>query len=459
MARTLYAGRPGDTVVSLFELGGTQGRQLLSVPVTADGSPTVTVLTVWTAPGGTQLTDLLAADGITPITGVMIPAGDIQIPGFYGPDGVDDDLYLRDPEGDYTRLDVGRQGPEGDVTPEAIAARDAAIAAKTAAETAETNAETAATTATTKAGEAESSASSAQTNREAAEAARDAAQGHASTATTKAGEAAESAGISQAAATTATDNANGFDIGEVTTGAPGSSASATITGTAPNRELNLTIPTGETGPSGPDRLLVWSGSAYPARPDGDPVIFSGPTDPGVLMTVGDVWIDTDDTAAGTTQDLVGTGSPLGVIAAPVGSVYRDLAGTLGAWVWRKRSGTGTSGWVCVEGRTGARNISSLLISANGWTDVGAANLRRDGDIVTVGAAANRGGAASTLPLFVLPVGFRPKFSAGYSTQSGITYVAADGTVSPVSATATPRGVLSFLTDDPWPTTSLPGTGV
>ena len=38
-------------------------------------------------------------------------------------------------------------------------------------------------------------------------------------------------------------------IGTVTTGEPGTEASATITGTAPNFVLNLTIPQGPTGPS------------------------------------------------------------------------------------------------------------------------------------------------------------------------------------------------------------------
>ena len=41
-------------------------------------------------------------------------------------------------------------------------------------------------------------------------------------------------------------------IGTVTTGAPGTEASATITGTAPNFVLNLTIPQGPTGPTGGD---------------------------------------------------------------------------------------------------------------------------------------------------------------------------------------------------------------
>lgn len=42
-----------------------------------------------------------------------------------------------------------------------------------------------------------------------------------------------------------------FAIGTVTTGEPGTEASATITGTAPNYVLNLTIPQGPTGPTAP----------------------------------------------------------------------------------------------------------------------------------------------------------------------------------------------------------------
>ena len=38
-------------------------------------------------------------------------------------------------------------------------------------------------------------------------------------------------------------------IGTVTTGAPGTDATATITGTAPDFVLNLTIPQGPTGPA------------------------------------------------------------------------------------------------------------------------------------------------------------------------------------------------------------------
>lgn len=48
----------------------------------------------------------------------------------------------------------------------------------------------------------------------------------------------------------ATGPANSLAIGTVTTGTPGSSASATITGSAPSQTLNLTIPRGDVGATG-----------------------------------------------------------------------------------------------------------------------------------------------------------------------------------------------------------------
>ena len=47
-----------------------------------------------------------------------------------------------------------------------------------------------------------------------------------------------------------TGPATNFSVGTVTTGSPGSSASVTISGTAPNQTLNFTIPQGATGATG-----------------------------------------------------------------------------------------------------------------------------------------------------------------------------------------------------------------
>ena len=116
---------------------------------------------------------------------------------------------------------------------------------------------------------------------------------------------------------------NALAIGTVTTGAAGSSASATITGDAPSQTLNLTIPTGATG-----AVSAWEYYAA-GRPD---VI-------GTLDPVALAWRN----------------------AAPSGSTFYSTNGPQGAWVWRKR---GTA-WVCVEGDTGPISLTPKL--GAGWT--------------------------------------------------------------------------------------------
>lgn len=63
-------------------------------------------------------------------------------------------------------------------------------------------------------------------------------------------------GLTGATGPTGVDGADGLDgetptitIGTVTTGAPGTQAAASITGTPPDYVLNLTIPQGPTGPT------------------------------------------------------------------------------------------------------------------------------------------------------------------------------------------------------------------
>jgi len=63
-----------------------------------------------------------------------------------------------------------------------------------------------------------------------------------------------------------TGPANTLAIGTVTTGAAGSNASATLTGTAPNQTLSLTIPRGDTGQTGSTGSTGATGSVGPAGP-------------------------------------------------------------------------------------------------------------------------------------------------------------------------------------------------
>lgn len=76
-------------------------------------------------------------------------------------------------------------------------------------------------------------------------------------------------------------------IGTVTTGEPGTDAAASITGTTPNFELNLTIPQGETGPAGP------------AGADAEPITLTIGT-----VTTGDPGTDAEASITGTSPNFV-----------------------------------------------------------------------------------------------------------------------------------------------------------
>jgi len=56
---------------------------------------------------------------------------------------------------------------------------------------------------------------------------------------------------------------------------------------------------------------------------------------------------TSDAAPEGVISTIGTGSPEGVVSAPPGSDYRNLAGGAGSTFWVKQSGTGPTGWVAV----------------------------------------------------------------------------------------------------------------
>jgi collagen type VII alpha len=95
-------------------------------------------------------------------------------------------------------------------------------------------------------------------------------------------------------ATGATGPANSLGIGTVTTGAAGSSASATITGAAPNQTLALTIPrgdTGATGSAGATGSTGATGSAGAAGADGKTVRNGSGAPSGGTGVDGDYYID------------------------------------------------------------------------------------------------------------------------------------------------------------------------
>lgn len=63
---------------------------------------------------------------------------------------------------------------------------------------------------------------------------------------------------------------------------------------------------------------------------------------------------------GKVDHLYGSGSPNGVLGAPVGSKYTDYEATAGAIEWVKTAGSGYTGWVVSFGNTGWRNVTSIV---------------------------------------------------------------------------------------------------
>ena len=168
----------------------------------------------------------------------------------------------------------------------------------------------------------------------------------------------------------------------------------------------------------------------------------------------------------------GTGSPEGVVTAPVGTYYTDTAITNGAMRWAKKAGTGNTGWQVVDGDTGRRDVASLLNPTHWTATPNILCVRRVGNLVTCEASPSSPGAVvvsgSTTSLFDMPLGFRPKttsMAAARNASSGFvgTFEATNyGTYETRIrvGTAVPgqgwQFTLVYFTNDPWPTT-LPGT--
>ena len=166
--------------------------------------------------------------------------------------------------------------------------------------------------------------------------------------------------------------------------------------------------------------------------------------------------------------LSGTGSPQGVLAAPVGSQYRDTAATTGAVIWVKASGTGNTGWVVQYGDTGWRQITPLNVTS------GTVAIRRFGSTVlyrvsSIVVAAGSGNVALHDNTARLPPGFQGHVDSDtdfrlrpLSAVTPIHVVAlwsrhALSLLSPSTRPTGPLiGTLRWGTDDPWPT-ALPGT--
>ena len=187
------------------------------------------------------------------------------------------------------------------------------------------------------------------------------------------------------------------------------------------------------------------------------------------------------------HEIRGTGSPEGRITAEIGTTYVDVNVTNGALKWIKESGNGNTGWKVLIGDTGWRTLKSLSLvtvkdkksevkirRVNNWVSFAFGGLdwgffgikRRGGE----GFAGFRGDTqAMILGNGGIPAGFRSEASLVGNLylnleSAGNWYLGgkSDGNymllnfIKPIPTTNDITNIrfssISYLTDDPWPTT-------
>ena len=313
---------------------------------------------------------------------------------------------------------------------------------------------------------AAASAAAADADRIAAEAAASSAAGSASAASGSASLAADA----RAAAEQARDDTNALDLDvTATTLAPGSPATATVSGTLPNLTLELGVPEGEQGDTGPaNTLTIGTVTTLPAGASATAEITGTP--PTQTLNLGLVsgqpsdWLKVgpgDPRAPATTSGQI-TGSE------PNGCMYRSTdGGGVGGYLWTKRGGV----WVCEAGDTGWRDVTTLIENPTSWS-IGQLALRRvnsdcilrvhslaslalDGvwrKLLTLQAGWRTGSANYTSSATLASAGGSNTTThiqlAGYSGGSGIRFL-----TTPATAVS---GELRWSTPETW-LTSLPGT--
>ncbi|ALV45842.1 hypothetical protein MB46_10455 [Arthrobacter alpinus] len=313
----------------------------------------------------------------------------------------------------------------------------------------------------------------------------------ASTAATKAGEAVVSA-------QTAADNANGFDIGIVTGLAAGATPTASITGTAPNRKLNLGIAQGGKGDPGG----FTTGTVL-----GD-VSLDTITTPGLyrqgtsaFCTTANKYPIAGSNGTGVLEVIQQGTIPANGILQRYTPVWGNASGKImfertlfsSSWTgWQAFTSTRTDQTAgraiyqwdelnnreqLIYGDTGIRRATPTLVN-NAFFDVSDSVrfmfISRTGKEVEVSGQLLATASFSTVSAVAIPTGFRPKSlveSTALQIRGSTALVRANApavsnALSVITVPGSPLGgvvagdiiniTARWLTDDPWPTT-LPGT--
>ena len=261
-------------------------------------------------------------------------------------------------------------------------------------------------------------------------------------------------------------------------------------------------PKGDIGPIGPQGLKGEQGPAGPVGPQGavGPKGENGRDGVGIpqkLTLSGNTLILSDgggsvnlptssQNAPTSSSDLIGEGMPNGKVDGTIGQTYVDTKKTNGALKWIKRTASGNQGWFVLDGDTGWKKLNVLSKLGNSYMQVRRVNdtvsyqfgglqwgwfgIVRRGNPAFIAHPGNREKKCFLIANGGIPLGYRTSGSLigqifnDDGVPYGTWYVGGYGDANHLrfqfnDPVPTDRDIgdirvsnISYITDDPWPTT-------
>ena len=249
-------------------------------------------------------------------------------------------------------------------------------------------------------------------------------------------------------------------------------------------------PIGQTGPAGPQGPIGLTG---PKGADGvgipQTLSLSGNT---LTLSHGGGTVNLPassqnaPTPSTSSSELIGEGMPNGKVDGTIGQTYVDTKKTNGALKWIKRTASGNQGWFVLDGDTGWKKLNVLSKLGNSYMQVRRVNdtvsyqfgglqwgwfgIVRRGNPAFIGHPGNREKKCFLIANGDIPLGYRTSGSLigqifnDDGVPYGTWYVGGYGDANHLrfqfnDPVPTDRDIgdirvsnISYITDDPWPTT-------
>ena len=239
--------------------------------------------------------------------------------------------------------------------------------------------------------------------------------------------------------------------------------------TGPQGPIGLTGPKGADGVGIPQKLTL----------NGNTLILS---DGGGSVTLP----ESSNNSSTSSSELIGEGMPNGKVNGTIGQTYVDTKKTNGALKWIKRTASGNQGWFVLDGDTGWKKLNVLSKLGNSYMQVRRVNdtvsyqfgglqwgwfgIVRRGNPAFIGHPGNREKKCFLIANGGIPLGYRTSGSLigqifnDDGVPYGTWYVGGYGDANHMrfqfnDPVPTDRDIgdirvsnISYITDDPWPTT-------